>query len=145
MRSGKHYKKIKTPDGRDMNYHRYIMELHLGRRLSRYELVHHIDEDINNNDISNLKVMSLAEHTKLHISGNRFTAKLTTEQVIEIKRKFLDGFRVKELCKEYDVMSSTISLIISLRVSKNIDEDGLNDKLIAYKLKHSKKDKPCTA
>lgn len=48
--------------------HRLIMEKHLGRYLSRNELVHHIDENIQNNDISNLQIMTPAEHTRHHFS-----------------------------------------------------------------------------
>lgn len=49
-----------------MPYHRYIMEQVLGRTLSRDEVVHHIDGDRTNNDLSNLVVMSRSEHSKLH-------------------------------------------------------------------------------
>ena len=49
--------------------HRYIMELHLGRKLSQDEVVHHIDDDGFNNDLSNLKLMPLQEHTQMHQLG----------------------------------------------------------------------------
>lgn len=36
--------------------HRYVMEIHLGRRLQRHETVHHIDGNKQNNDIANLEL-----------------------------------------------------------------------------------------
>ena len=46
--------------------HRYIMEQHLGRKLNDNEIVHHIDGNKLNNDISNLKVMTKGEHSSFH-------------------------------------------------------------------------------
>lgn len=46
--------------------HRYVMEQHLGRKLSRNEIVHHKDRNRSNNDISNLELMSISEHGKRH-------------------------------------------------------------------------------
>lgn len=46
--------------------HRHIMEGHLGRKLTRSEIVHHIDGNNKNNDIENLKVMTQNEHIALH-------------------------------------------------------------------------------
>ncbi len=38
--------------------HRYVMEQHIGRYLEPDEVVHHIDENPSNNDISNLRLYS---------------------------------------------------------------------------------------
>lgn len=46
--------------------HRVVMEEFLGRRLTSEEHVHHVDEDITNNDISNLKIVSRSEHIRIH-------------------------------------------------------------------------------
>lgn len=46
--------------------HRIIMERRLGRELRDDEVIHHIDHDKTNNDISNLVVMTRSEHTRLH-------------------------------------------------------------------------------
>ena len=46
--------------------HRYVMDIKEGRRLERHELVHHIDENKENNDASNLMVVSSKEHGILH-------------------------------------------------------------------------------
>ena len=46
--------------------HRAIMEEHIGRKLSKNEIVHHKDGNKHNNDIDNLQVMSRQEHSRMH-------------------------------------------------------------------------------
>lgn len=46
--------------------HRYVMEKHLNRKLLTSEIVHHIDGDGLNNDISNLELMSQGDHRSEH-------------------------------------------------------------------------------
>lgn len=46
--------------------HRRIAEEILNRKLSTNEVVHHLDNDSNNNNITNLIVISRPTHTKLH-------------------------------------------------------------------------------
>ncbi len=50
--------------------HRAIMEEHLGRELTKKEIVHHIDMDKLNNNIDNLWLCSESEHTIAHNSFN---------------------------------------------------------------------------
>ena len=50
--------------------HRVVMEQELGRKLYSDEVVHHIDHDRSNNDISNLQLMSRQEHARLHALEN---------------------------------------------------------------------------
>jgi hypothetical protein len=45
---------------------RRLMEKFLGRKLDRFEYVHHKDEDYTNNNIDNLEVLSPKEHTHKH-------------------------------------------------------------------------------
>lgn len=49
--------------------HRRIMEAHIGKKLRSNEIVHHIDGNRHNNNISNLKILTRAEHATLHFSG----------------------------------------------------------------------------
>lgn len=51
---------------RSQSYPRYLMEQHLGRKLSRDEDVDHIDRDPMNNEFSNLRVLSARENRGRH-------------------------------------------------------------------------------
>lgn len=68
----------------NVKVHRAVMEEHIGRRLSPDEVVHHIDGNKMNNDISNLEVMSRKEHSSLHRKkelkeGKKLFTKLSEE------------------------------------------------------------------
>jgi len=58
--------KVKWKDGRKQKEHRIIMEESLGRKLSKDEIVHHIDGDKRNNKKSNLRILTRSEHAKLY-------------------------------------------------------------------------------
>ena len=45
-----------------ISYPKYLIECHLGRYLTEDETVDHIDQNPQNNDISNLRVISRKEH-----------------------------------------------------------------------------------
>lgn len=46
--------------------HVVLMEQKIGRKLLKNECVHHVDENKTNNDLSNLVLMTISEHTRLH-------------------------------------------------------------------------------
>ena len=46
--------------------HRVLMENHLGRLLTRGEVVHHLNHNKKDNRIENLEVMTAAEHSRKH-------------------------------------------------------------------------------
>lgn len=121
----KHYKAIKV-NGKKKDEHRHIMEVHLGRSLTSNEVVHHIDENKHNNDLSNLVVMSRMEHTKMHMLHKtksaitmeklrlhgiktRPKAKLTIAQVKEIRSLLKQGERGANIARSYGVDKKCVS------------------------------------
>ena len=60
------YSEITRGPNKGRGVHVVMMEQRIGRCLDRDEVVHHIDHNKQNNDISNLILMSRAEHMKLH-------------------------------------------------------------------------------
>ncbi len=64
-----HYKKIRLSKSETRDQHRLLMERSIGRQLGRHEVVHHIDGDKSNNRPDNLQVMTLSEHSRMHMSG----------------------------------------------------------------------------
>ena len=56
---------------RRVRQHRWVMENHLGRKLTRWEHVHHKDGNRLNNDISNLEILDHVEHALIHNAENR--------------------------------------------------------------------------
>jgi len=53
--------------------HRLIMEVHLGRYLTKDEDVHHINGKKNDNRIENLELMTHSKHMIITHTGNTYT------------------------------------------------------------------------
>jgi transcriptional regulator with PAS, ATPase and Fis domain len=70
--------------------HRYVMSEYLGRMLDKFEIVHHCDEDITNNDIDNLELMLKCEHSRLHQSKRK-----ASEETKALYRKIRKGTNQK--------------------------------------------------
>jgi len=122
------YKKIRLSKTKTMDEHRYIMSKHLGRELSRYEHVHHIDENKLNNNISNLVILSQSEHARHHMKGNspkeetRNKLRLASiknipntdirlPQVIEIKKQLAIGKKCFEIANSTGAKRQWVSEI----------------------------------
>lgn len=59
------YVEIWTPTGPRLE-HRVVMERTLGRAVAEHEVVHHRDGNKQNNDPSNLELMTQSEHARHH-------------------------------------------------------------------------------
>lgn len=130
------YKAIKV-NGKKHNEHRYIMEQHLGRPLSRYEVVHHINGDKTDNRLCNLMVMSLSEHAKLHrigakateqtrdklakaSQGNTHSRKLLDEQIEQIKSLHELGLSQRKIADIVGSNHTTIGQILNGQAYKQL-------------------------
>ena len=74
--------------------HRVLVENSVGRYLKRSEHVHHIDENKSNNVLSNLLVLTIGEHTRLHLTHNPIIIKCPNcNENFEIKEH---AYRLRE-------------------------------------------------
>lgn len=103
------YQRIRVK-GKSMLLHRYIMELHLGRKLRDHEIIHHKDGWKDHNEIDNLEITTRKEHMKKHIilrenSYERIT-KIENEK---IKKLYLAGYWRSEIAKKLNISKSIVS------------------------------------
>ena len=114
---------------RHISEHRYVMEQHLGRRLTTRECVHHKNHDKRDNRLENLEVIDVAEHTRMHRTGvprsEAFKEKMRLEhrgeksslsklkelQVVEIKRRLMAGETCASLARLCMVRENAIAHI----------------------------------
>lgn len=61
---------IENGKRRKIREHRLVMERHIGRKLEKYEDVHHRDHNKTNNDISNLELLTRSDHAVKHMTGD---------------------------------------------------------------------------
>lgn len=103
------YKMVKCPnhphcDGKGyIREHILVMEKYLGRYLTEDEVVHHIDENKLNNDISNLQLMTKYEHKCYHSSKPRKHVDLE-----KAKELLLKGYTMPQVAKYYNVSESCL-------------------------------------
>jgi hypothetical protein len=62
------YRLVRTPHGWKKEHH-WVWFQHTGQWCPPGYVLHHIDEDKLNNDISNLQLMTNSDHRRLHMLG----------------------------------------------------------------------------
>ncbi|HUW30974.1 MAG TPA: HNH endonuclease [Planctomycetota bacterium] len=60
------YIQVRTKAGRELAQHRLFVEKHLGRKLRKTEIVHHLNGNKSDNRLENLAVYDSREHKKHH-------------------------------------------------------------------------------
>ena len=66
--------------------HIFVMQEHIGRKIEKGEIVHHIDGDKLNNNLENLYLTTTAEHNKLHAVSEHIIFDLMKGKLIVFNR-----------------------------------------------------------
>lgn len=114
-------------NGKSKRMHQIIMEEHIGRPLKENEVVHHIDGNKRNNDISNLLLTTRSEHAKIHRD--------VLDKSLPVLQFSLDGTLIKKwssarkACNELGLHPSNVCKCCN----------GLLNKTGGYKWKYAEK------
>jgi len=94
--------------------HRYIMEKHIKRKLKKYEVVHHIDGNKQNNSINNLKIFNKKEHDRIETTRRHknkdfpyplFRKEITIKKINSLIKK---GHSIRQIGKILKTCHNTI-------------------------------------
>ena len=97
-------------DGVKIDEHRYIIQEHIGRKLNRYEFVHHKNGNKKDNRIENLEIMDCHQHAIEHnqifpiykkcvVCGNEYTPNKT--------KRLRSKTCSKECCKQLNLLNAS--------------------------------------
>lgn len=88
--------------------------------------VHHIDFDVTNNALTNLKWCSRRDNVGHSVAGGRFlsermgTHKLVPSRVVQIRERLAQGASYKDIVQEFEISKPTISRIATCKSWKRI-------------------------
>lgn len=104
-------------------YARYLLEKHLGRKLTKYETVDHIDEDPTNDRLSNLQILSKAENSRksLRLNPERHARMLEYGRSPEERQRR----KLRVLGQNNPASLLTDKQVIRLRKLKNLDRKSV--------------------
>jgi len=134
------YHRIRISKTTTRDEHRLVMEEKLGRKLAMDEIVHHKDENKENNNLDNLELTNRAEHARLHFPHGQpvseetrrmlsnkykgkpryYCTKYTSEQIKDWYIKKMNGVTLRQIERETGVNHGTVC-------------DILNGKVLAYR------------
>lgn len=83
--------------------HRLIVEEHIGRYLTKGEVVHHKDKDKTNNNIYNLEILTGSQHAMIHSKEERKHI-----DVEKAKQMLLDGMLQRDVAKHFNISIVTL-------------------------------------
>lgn len=120
--------------------HRLVVENHIGRLLRENEIVHHIDGNKRNNNISNLMILTKEEHARLHyqerekegkglctfqrtiaVGKNTKDGHFDETDIIHIRDMYSKGSTTKDIANLTGVTTHAISSIVKRRTYKWIN------------------------
>lgn len=83
-------------------HHRLIIEVNIGRYLTRQEVIHHKNGNKIDNRIENLEILTNSDHRKLHTKlflHNRGIKKhgIKVDEVINLRKKGLFAYQIAEI------------------------------------------------
>lgn len=131
--------RIKGPEGRIVVYapghpganlfggshileYRLLIEKKIGRHLRSDEIVHHVNGDKHDNRLSNLQVMSRADHAREHFIGCRRPDKMKFSDAVvrSARREVAAGATQVTVAKKYGMAEGTLSKIIRNKARTNV-------------------------
>jgi DNA-binding NarL/FixJ family response regulator len=132
------YKRKRLSRTETRDEHRLVMEEYLGRELESDEMVHHINENTQDNRIENLELMTRSTHAKYHQTGKELPegflnndilshwgskspqSKLTEFDIPVIFQMLAKGTSIREIARIYKVHPSTIHDVRDRKTWKHV-------------------------